>query len=194
MTNPQKGIWSFYNSRHDQSIMGIDPMNNISNNNKNTLCSYIISTLPLNKKGILQQHQARERGQHHQQHQVGERTASSISSWNNDWRIYKSSEVFFIGSIVILKGMQSSSASICISIKLIHHHHHHSHCFKNRQTGTGTSRFDWLEGGPVRTGRKTDPDGRFMTKPAGSIINQPIRFSFSQGRPWMQKFNIFLFF
>jgi hypothetical protein len=105
-------------------IMGIDPMNNISNNNKNTLCSYIILTLPLDKKGILQQHQARERGQHHQQHQVGERIASSISSWNTDWRIYKSSEVFFIDSIVILKGMQSSSASICISIKLIHHHHH----------------------------------------------------------------------
>jgi hypothetical protein len=41
--------------------MGIDPMNNISNNNQNTLCSYIISTLPLNKKDILQQHQARER-------------------------------------------------------------------------------------------------------------------------------------
>jgi hypothetical protein len=123
MTNPQKGIWSFYNSRHDQSTMGIDPMNNISNNNKNILCSYIISTLPLNKKGILQQHQARERGQHHQQHQVGERTTSSISSWNTDWRIYKSSEVFFIGNIVILKGMQSSSPSICISIKLIHHHH-----------------------------------------------------------------------
>ena len=104
-------------------------MNNISNNNKNTLCSYIIIilTLPLNKKGILQQHQARERGQHHQQHQVGERTTSSISSWNTDWRIYKSLEVFFIGSIVILKGMQSSSASICISIKLIHHHHHHCH-------------------------------------------------------------------
>jgi hypothetical protein len=97
-------------------------MNNISNNNKNRLCSYIISTLPLNKKGILQQHQARERGQHHQQHQVGEMTTSSISSWNTDWRI-KSSEVFFIGSIVILKGMQSSSASICISIKIIHHHH-----------------------------------------------------------------------
>jgi hypothetical protein len=73
LTNPQKGIWSYYNSRHDQSTMGIDPMNNISDNNKNTLCSYIISTLPLNKKGILQQHQARERsassaasgGQHH---------------------------------------------------------------------------------------------------------------------------------
>jgi hypothetical protein len=44
ITNPQKGIWSFYNSRHDQSTMGIDLMNNISNNNKNTLCSYIIST------------------------------------------------------------------------------------------------------------------------------------------------------
>jgi hypothetical protein len=117
LTNPQKGIWSYYNSQQDQSTMGIDPMNNISNNNKNTLCSYIISTLPLNKKGILQQHHARERGQHHQQHQVGERTASSISSWNTDWRIYKSSEVFFIGNIVILKGMPSSSASICISIK-----------------------------------------------------------------------------
>jgi hypothetical protein len=94
--------------------MGIDPMNNISNNNKNTLCSYIISTLLLNKKGILQQHHARERGQ---QHQVRERTASSISSWNTDWHIYKSSEVFFIGNIVILKGMPSSSASICIGIK-----------------------------------------------------------------------------
>jgi hypothetical protein len=44
MTNLQKGIWSFYNSQHDQSTMGIDPMNNISNNNKNTLCSYIVST------------------------------------------------------------------------------------------------------------------------------------------------------
>jgi hypothetical protein len=97
--------------------MGIDPMNNISNNNKNTLCSYIISTLPLNKKGILQQHHARERGQHHQQHQVGERTTSSISSWNTDWRIYKSSEVFFIGQHCHSQGMPSSSASICISIK-----------------------------------------------------------------------------
>jgi hypothetical protein len=95
-----KGDLVLYNSRHDQSTMGIDPMNNISNTNQNTLCSYIISTLPLNKKGILQQHQGRER------------TASSISSWNTDWRIYRSSEVFFIGIIVILKGMQSSSTSI----------------------------------------------------------------------------------
>ena len=53
------------------------------------------------------------------------RTASSISSWNTHWRIYKSSEVLFIDNIAILKGMQSSSASICISVKLIHHHHHH---------------------------------------------------------------------
>jgi hypothetical protein len=30
LTNPQKGIWSYYNNRHDQSTMGIDPMNNIS--------------------------------------------------------------------------------------------------------------------------------------------------------------------
>jgi hypothetical protein len=91
--------------------MGIVPMNNISNNNKNTLRSYIILTLPLNKKGILQQHHARERGLYHQQHQVGERT-SSISSWNTDWRIYKSSEVFFIDNIIILKGMPSSSALV----------------------------------------------------------------------------------
>jgi hypothetical protein len=124
MANPQKGIWSLYNIQHDQSTMGIDPMNTISINNKNTLCSYIISTLPLNKKGILQQHHGRERGHHHQQHQVGERTTSSISSWSPEWCIYKSLEVLFIDNIVILKGMQSSSASICISIKLIHHHHH----------------------------------------------------------------------
>jgi hypothetical protein len=63
----------------------------------------------------------RERGQHHQQHQVGERTTLSISSWNTDWRIYKSSKVFLIGSIIILNGMKSST-TIWISIKLIHHH------------------------------------------------------------------------
>ena len=54
------------------------------------------------------------------------RTSSSILSLKNDWHIYKSSEFFFISSIVILKGMESSSASICISIKLIHHHHHNT--------------------------------------------------------------------
>jgi hypothetical protein len=115
-----------YNNRHDQSTIGIDPMNSISNNNKNTLCSYIILTLPLNKKGILRQHHERERGLYYNQHQVGERKTSSISFWNTNWCIYKSLEVFFIDNIVILKGMQSSSTSICISVKLIHHHHHHS--------------------------------------------------------------------
>jgi hypothetical protein len=40
-----KGDLVLYSNRHDQSAMGIDPMNNISNNNKNTLCSYIILTI-----------------------------------------------------------------------------------------------------------------------------------------------------
>jgi hypothetical protein len=85
-----KGDLVLYNNQHDQSAMGIDPMNNISNNNKNTLCSYIILTLPLNKKGILQQHQTRERedniiniikwvrGQYHQYH-LGTLTGVSIN-------------------------------------------------------------------------------------------------------------------
>jgi hypothetical protein len=149
MTNPQKGIWSFYNSRHDQSTMGIDPMSNISNNNKNTLCSYIILTLPLNKKGILQYHQVRERGLYHQQHQVGERTTSSISSWNIDWHIYKSSEFFFIGNIVILKGMQSSSASIFNSVKLIHHHHHHNTRLSHHNNTRLTLRHSYPAGSTV---------------------------------------------
>jgi hypothetical protein len=93
--------------------MGIDPMNNISNNNKNTLCSYIILTLPLNKKGILQQHHARERGLYHQQHQVGERTTSSISSWNTDWRIYKS-----LGSFLHQQYRHSQRNAIIIYINM----------------------------------------------------------------------------
>jgi hypothetical protein len=40
---------------------------------------------------------------------------SSISSWNIGWQIYESSKVFFIGNIIILERMPSSSASICIS-------------------------------------------------------------------------------
>jgi hypothetical protein len=48
----------------------------------------------------------RERGQ---QYQVGERTTSSISSWNTNWHIYKSSEVFFL--------------IINIAQKLEHHQH-----------------------------------------------------------------------
>jgi hypothetical protein len=51
LTYPQKGIWSYYNSRHDQSTMGIDPMNNLSNNNKNTLSNYIISTKDKSAQG-----------------------------------------------------------------------------------------------------------------------------------------------
>ena len=46
MINPQKGI---------------DLMNNTSIIIRILFASYNISTLPLNKKGILQQHQARER-------------------------------------------------------------------------------------------------------------------------------------
>jgi hypothetical protein len=45
-----------------------------------------------------------------------------------------------------------------------------SQCFKNRQTETETGRFDRLEGGPVRTGRKTEPADRFKTEPAGSVL------------------------
>jgi hypothetical protein len=30
LTNLQKGIWSYYNIRHDQCTMGIDPINKIS--------------------------------------------------------------------------------------------------------------------------------------------------------------------
>jgi hypothetical protein len=111
--------------------MGIDPVNNISDNNKNTLCSYVISTLPLNKKGILQQHQARERfsssaasgGQHHSYH-LGALTGISISH-----RKFSS-----LAGIVILKGMQSSSTSIWISIKLIHHHHHSTRLVHHHHT------------------------------------------------------------
>jgi hypothetical protein len=80
-----------------------------------------------------------ERGQHHQQHQVGERTTSSTTSWNTDWHIYKSLEFFLIDNIVILNGMKSSSASIWISIKLIHHHHHNMRLVTSSQHEVGTS-------------------------------------------------------
>jgi hypothetical protein len=72
LTNPQKGIWSFTIPDMTNSQTGIDIMNNTSIIKYNTLCSYNISTLPLNKKGILQQHQE------------GEREASSTTSWNTD--------------------------------------------------------------------------------------------------------------
>jgi uncharacterized protein involved in propanediol utilization len=80
-----------------------------------------------------------ERGHHHQQHQVSERTTLSTASWNTDWHIYKSSEVFLISNIVIHNGMKSSSASIWISIKLIHHHHHNTKLVTSSQHEAGTS-------------------------------------------------------
>jgi hypothetical protein len=99
--------------------MGIDPINKISIIIRILFAVTLFQHSPLTRRVFFSSiMRERERGQHHQQHQVGERTTSSISSWNTDWRIYKSSEVFFIGSIIILKGMPSSSASICISIKI----------------------------------------------------------------------------
>jgi hypothetical protein len=93
--------------------MGIDPMNNISIIIRILFAVTIFQHSPLTRR-VFFSSIMRERemttssttsngGQHHQYH-LG-------------WRIYKSSEVFFIGSIIILKGMPSSSASICISIK-----------------------------------------------------------------------------
>jgi hypothetical protein len=89
MTNPQKGIWSFYNSRHDQSTMGIDPMNNISNNNKNTLCVTLFQYSPLTRRVFFNNiRREREdniiniikwvRGQYHQYH-LGTLTSVSIN-------------------------------------------------------------------------------------------------------------------
>jgi hypothetical protein len=65
----------------------------------------------------------RERGQHHQQHQVGERTTSSISSWNTDWRIYKSSKFFssstqYRGWSIINTAWRWSSIIILIGMRL----------------------------------------------------------------------------
>jgi hypothetical protein len=37
-----------------------------------------------------------------------------------------------------------------------------------------TGRFDRLADGPVRTRTKTEPTGRFMTEPVGSVINQSV--------------------
>jgi hypothetical protein len=97
--------------------MGIDPMNNISIIIRILFAVTLFQHSPLTRR-VFFSSSIREREDNIiNRHQVGERTASSLSSWNTDWRIYKSSEVFFIGSIIILKGMSSSSASICICIK-----------------------------------------------------------------------------
>ena len=107
MINPQKGI---------------DLMNNISIINRILFAVTLFQHSPLTRR-VFYNNIKRGRGQHHQQHQVGDRTTSSISSWNTDWHIYKSSKVFLIDNIVIISGMKSSYTSIWISIKLIHHHH-----------------------------------------------------------------------
>ena len=102
--------------------MGIDLMNNSTIIIRIHFAITLFHHSPLTIRVFLNNIRL-ERRQHHQQHQVGERTTSSISPWNADWRIYKSLKVFLIGNIVILNGMELSSASIWISIKLIHHHH-----------------------------------------------------------------------
>jgi hypothetical protein len=66
-------------------------------------------------------------------------------------------------------------------------------CFKNRQTGTGISRFDRLAHGLVRTGTKTDPAGWFMIEPAGFVINRPVRSGFPQACLWTSKKYFFCF-
>ena len=98
-------------------------MNNISIINIILFAVTLFQHSPLTRR-VFYNNIRRERGQHHQQHQVSERTTLSTTSWNTDWHIYKSSKAFLINSIVIHNGMKSSSASIWISIKLIHHHHH----------------------------------------------------------------------
>jgi hypothetical protein len=107
MINPQKGI---------------DLMNNTSIIIKILFVVTIFQHSPLTRR-VFYNNIRRERGQ---QHQARERTTSSTTSWNTDWRIYKSSEVFFFSSSTSSfteNGMISSSASTWISIKLIHHHH-----------------------------------------------------------------------
>jgi hypothetical protein len=67
--------------------MGIDPINNISNNIKNTLCSYIILTLPLNKKGILQQHHSFSSWKHNTSLISSSCFNSQPSGWKQDTRL-----------------------------------------------------------------------------------------------------------
>jgi hypothetical protein len=90
--------------------MGIDPMNNISIIIRILFAVTIFQHSPLTRRVFFSSiMRERERiasnGKTHHQYHLG-------------WRIYQSSEVFFITNIVILKGMPSSSASICISIKI----------------------------------------------------------------------------
>jgi hypothetical protein len=123
MINPQKGI---------------DLMNNTSIIIRILFVVTLFQHSPLTRK-VFYNNIRRERGHHHQQHQVSERTTLSTACWNIGWHIYKSSEVFLISSIVNHNGMKSSSASIWISIKLIHHHHHSTRLVTSSQHEAGTS-------------------------------------------------------
>jgi hypothetical protein len=93
--------------------MGIDPMNNISIIIRILFAVTLFQHSPLTRR-VFFSSIMRER----------EDNIINNIKWEDNIiniilarRIYKSSKVFFIGSIIILKGMPSSSASICISIK-----------------------------------------------------------------------------
>ena len=93
LTNPQKGICSFTIADMINSQKGIDLMNNTSIIIRILFVVALFQHSPLTIR-VFYNSIMRERGQHHQRHQMGEMTTSSISSWNTDSRIYKSSKVF----------------------------------------------------------------------------------------------------
>jgi hypothetical protein len=63
-----KGDLVLYNSRHDQSAMGIDPMNNISIIIRIHFAVTLFQHSPLTRR-VFYNNIKRERGLHHQQHQ-----------------------------------------------------------------------------------------------------------------------------
>jgi hypothetical protein len=93
--------------------MGIDPINKISIIIRILFAVTLFQHSPLTRRVFFSSIMRERERQHHQQHQVG----GQHHQYHLGWRIYKSSEVFFIGNIIILERMPSSSASICISIK-----------------------------------------------------------------------------
>jgi hypothetical protein len=89
LTNPQKGIRSYYNNRHDQSTMGIDPMNNISIIIRILFAVTLFQHSPLTRRvffsSIMREREDSiinstkwVRGQHHQYH-LGTLTGVSIN-------------------------------------------------------------------------------------------------------------------
>jgi hypothetical protein len=95
LTNPQKGIWSFTIADMINPQKGIDLMNNTSIIIRIHFAVTLFQHSPLTRR-VFYNSIRRERGQHHQRHQVSERTALSTASWNTGWHIYKSSKVFLI--------------------------------------------------------------------------------------------------